>query len=253
MRHNHTQAFWKTIIVVSCITFLAAFQAAAAVQEERGSEQIVSGHTVYSWAKMAGDEVVEAGVTIPFALIENPPGEKGSGPAGAIALVNFPPKVQDTTVLNHFQLQWEKEGHEPPVFAVPHFDFHFYSVSAEEVAQISEPDPSPPPGELIPAGFVYPGAEHTVPQMGVHVFRPSDLEKDFTDALILGYYAGTMIFIEPMVTQETLLMQQPIAYEIPMPASIEGNTRYPTRFTIEYDTASGACILKFSDFATAAS
>jgi len=244
MRHNHTQAFhsiWKPIIVVSFLT-LSAFHAPAAGEDERGSEQTVSGHTIYSWARMAGDEVIEAGVTIPFALIQNPPGEKGRGPAGSIALVDFPPKVQDTTILNHFELHWEKEGHEPPVFAVPHFDFHFYSVSAEEVAQITAPDPSPPRGEIIPAGFVYPGAEYTVPQMGVHVFRPSDLE-----------YAGKMIFIEPMATQETLLMQQPVAYEIPVPAAIEGNTRYPTKFTIEYDAVSGACHLRFSDFIAAAS
>ena len=239
-------------IIVVFVFLVLTLSASAAVQVERGVGQTVSGQAIFSWARTNGGEVVEAGITIPLAIIENPPTRKGSGPAGAVAVLDFPPIVQQTTFLNHFELQWEKEGHEPPVFMVPHFDFHFYGVSPEAVLKVAAPDPSPPPAERIPAGFTYPGAEYTVPQMGVHAFRPADLEKPFTDVLIFGYYGGQMTFIEPMVTQETLLKQKPINYVVPVPASIGNSTRFPKQFKIEYDPASGACHLKFSDFVTTA-
>ena len=159
----------------------------------------------------------------------------GNGPAGAIAVIGFSKIVQDATCLNHFELNWEKQGHAPPVFMHPHFDFHFYSVPVAEVMSVSSPDPSPPSAASIPAGYIYPGAEFAVPQMGVHAVRPADMEKPFTDVLIFGFYGGRMTFIEPMITQAKLLQKQSIAYVLPAPPAMGKITRYPTKFKLVYD------------------
>ncbi len=246
-RFQISRPVWK-IMMLLAFFMIFTDNGSAALDHERGGEQIVSGHTIFSWARVDGDEVVEAGVTIPFALINTPPAQRGSGPAGAIAVVNFSQNVRDTTFLNHFELNWEKDGHEPPVFATPHFDFHFYNTPVTDVMKIALPDPTPPRADLIPVGYVYPGAENTVPQMGVHAVRPADMQKPFSDVLIFGYYGGKMTFLEPMVTREALLKRQLIAYAIPTPAAMGKVTRFPTRFAVEYDADAKACHLKFSDF-----
>ena len=125
---------------------------------------------------------------------------------------------------------------------------HFYSIPPTEVMGVTIPDPNPPGAALIPAGYIYPGAELTVPQMGVHAVRPQDLEKPFTDVLIFGFYGGRMTFIEPMVTQARLLQKQPITYVIPVPPAMGKITRYPTKFRLVYDQEAKACHLIFSDF-----
>ena len=240
---------WNYSIFFS-FCLLLVFNASASVQVDPGTEQTLSGNKIFTWEKLAGNEVTEAGVTIPFAVLENPPIEPGSGPAGAIAVVDFSQIVRNTTFLNHFELNWEKDGHEPPVFMVPHFDFHFYNIPPSEVFKISAPDPQPPRANLIPEGYIYPGAEHTIPQMGVHAVRPADLERPFTDVLIFGYYGGNMTFIEPMVTRSALLKQQPVTYTVPVPPAMGKTTRFPTKFRIEHDVQAKACRLIFSHFTT---
>lgn len=242
-------SLWNFSILFS-FCLLWVFNASASVQVDPGTEQILSGNKIFTWEKLVGDEVTEVGVTIPFAVFDTPPIEPGSGPAGAIAVVNFSPKVRNTTFFSYFELNWEKDGHEPPVFKVPHFDFHFYNIPPAEVMKISAPDPQPPRLNLIPAGYIYPGAEYTVPQMGVHAFRPADLERPFTDVLIFGYYGGNMTFIEPMVTRTALLKQQPVTYTVPVPPSMGKTTRFPTKFRIEHDVQAKACRLIFSHFTT---
>jgi hypothetical protein len=233
-------------------TALAAptFAAAADGQAGPATEQFISQYRIFSWEKMNGAEVLEAGMTIPSAIVANPPRQPGKGPAGAIAVIGFPKIVEDTTCLNHFELNWESHGHEPQVFMHPHFDFHFYGVPVAEVMHVSIPDPSPPSAESIPAGYAYPGPEFAVPQMGVHAVRPADLEKPFTDVLILGFYGGHMTFIEPVATRARLLQRQPITYAIPVPPVMGRITRYPTKFRLVYDLEAEAWHLIFSDFVT---
>jgi hypothetical protein len=211
-----------------------------------------TGQKAFTWVKVdAGNTVVETGVTIPFEVIEKPPSQTGKGPAGSIVVLPFPAVVRASTFLNHFELNWEKDGHEPKVFMVPHFDFHFYSVPAAEVYQVTAQDPLPPEAKKIPTGFVYPGGQYSVPQMGVHAFRPADLEKPFSDVLIYGFYGGKMTFIEPMVTRTRLLEKQAISYDIPVPGSLGSSTRYPTKVDIRYDAKINCYHVIFSRFITA--
>lgn len=63
--------------------------------------------------------------------------------------------------------------------------------------------------------------------------------------MIVGYYGGRPIFVEPMVSRAQLLRRAD--FELAMPASPDG-VRYPTRFRAEYVTRSDAYRLVFSGF-----
>jgi hypothetical protein len=242
----------NSITFFSIVCLLLATQAigyAFAGHMEKVTAISETRQKILAWAKLdANKSVIEAGVTIPAEIVEMPPQHRGRGPAGAIVIAPFPEIVRKSTFLNHFELNWESHGHEPPIFMVPHFDFHFYNIPATAVKNVTARDTLQPEAKLIPAGYIYPGPEFSVPQMGVHAFRPADLERPFTDVLILGYYGGRMTFIEPMVTRERMLEKKDISYDIPVPESVGISTRYPTKVNIRYDGKSNAYHLIFSGF-----
>jgi hypothetical protein len=232
-----------------------------------GQSQTINGATVTSWAKLDGtDKVIEAGVTLPFAVLQNPPApetnhstrhaghdheEGGVGPAGAFVVVGFPDAVKQSTYFDHFEMHWNPAGHPPERYAAPHFDLHFYNDTLDEVRQITAPDTVVPAADRIPEGYVYPGVNETVPEMGVHAFDASEFAPGappFSTSMILGYYKGRMNFIEPMVTQAAFLTKQPISVSVPRPAVLGQSTRYPTKFTAVYSPELNVYQCKFSDF-----
>ena len=212
-----------------------------------GETQSVSGVTVSAWSRVVGDAVVEAGATVPFALIQNPPAE-GDGPAGAFAMVAFPAITRNTTFLNHFEMQWEPNGHPPAFTMVPHFDLHFYAITPEEVLRVKSPDPAAPVADRIPTDYVYPGVNSVVPEMGVHARNPAEYQGEFTKVFIVGYYGGRMTFLEPAVNRTYLLTKASYSIAVPRPAVLGRATRYPTKFTATYDSGSDSYTFVFSDF-----
>src|SRR5207249_8376925 len=108
------------------------------------------------------------GVTVPLAVIQNPPSPPGGGSMAAVATLPFPDIVQTTTFFDHFELDWSPNGHQPArLTGVPLFDFHFYGISPQAVMQITPPDPTPPTTDRIPEHYAYPGPDAVVPQRGV--------------------------------------------------------------------------------------
>jgi hypothetical protein len=63
--------------------------------------------------------------------------------------------------------------------------------------------------------------------------------------MVVGYYAGNVIFVEPMITRSMLLQAQPFTLEIPALSAGAGNVRYPTGFRAEYDAAARSYRLVF--------
>lgn len=219
-----------------------------------GASQAVSGATVKAWATLdANNTVQEVGVTLPMRVVMNPPTD-GSGPSGAAAVVAFPAEVQSSTYFDHFEMHWNPQGHPPAQrYGVPHFDFHFYSVTPQAVAAITPPDPTPPTADRVPAGYAYSGANQTVPQMGVHAVAGSEFAPNappFSASMVLGYYGGQMHFVEPMVTQDLMIRKQNFALTVPVPTTLGRSTRYPTRFTGIYDAGTDSYNLVFSNFVT---
>jgi hypothetical protein len=135
------------------------------------------------------------------------------------------------------ELNWNPGGHEPPgVYDVPHFDFHFYTVTKAERDAIDPAALGPaayaarsanlPPAAQVPAAYAALAAPGTppvaVPRMGVHwsdltapelqgmLGRP-DRAAPFTTTFIHGSWDGRFIFAEPMVTRAFLLARKAAA------------------------------------------
>ncbi|HZO86691.1 MAG TPA: hypothetical protein VFB38_00025 [Chthonomonadaceae bacterium] len=217
-----------------------------------GETQQVAGRSVTTWAQVGPNNMVqEVGVTVPADLIQNPPAQAGAGPAGALVTPAFPAVVQNTTFFNHFELQWEPNGHPPAVYSVPHFDFHFYGVPVAQVQAVTAPDTAVPDASRIPAGYTYPGVNAVVPQMGAHASPDADFAPGapaFTKTLIFGYYGGNLTFLEPMITQAFLNQRQNFTIAVPRPAALGRNTLYPTLLTVTYNAGTNSYDLVFSNF-----
>jgi hypothetical protein len=213
-----------------------------------GASRQVSGANLRTWSRSKSDgTVTEVGVTLPYAVIENPPAE-GDGPAGASAVLAFPALAREQTFFDHFELHWNPMGHEPAAFAVPHFDLHFYGINPEAVRAIAHQDPDPPPPERLPQGFIYPGEAGFVPEMGTHVFDPKELEEPFSFAMVAGIHGGDIVFVEPMVTHAYLLEKRSETVAVPRPASFGRRTVFPDMMRLEWLPDEDAYRIVFSDF-----
>lgn len=202
-----------------------------------GEKAVVAGQEVEVWETQDLEgRVIEVGYSMTKELIDNPPVGEGPGPAGAFAVLRFPTATRSQTFFDHFELHWNSMGHEPPFYMKPHWDLHYYGVPVDEVWNALPPDPGNPHPDQIPSGYLYPGSEALVPQMGVHAVPLRDLEPgfDFEHTFIYGYYGSQTTFVEPMITQEFLDERQGYVLEIPQPARLGRATRFPTRFTARY-------------------
>lgn len=204
-----------------------------------GESTIIDGARVVTWALVSPRDhtILAVGVTFSVKLAENMP-EPGDGPAGAIASLQFPALVQDTTFFNHLEIQSNEHGHESPpgsngtVYAVPHFDFHYYSIPEEEVWTIEAQTP-PPPGPAYELAAGYLPAGPSVAEMGRHSSPRSILSVEkLSTVMILGYLpnGSQMHFLEPMVSQETLLGGQDFSLDVPMLTTFGSEMLYPTQF-----------------------
>lgn len=153
--------------------------------------------------------------------------------------LKFHPKVK--SVFNHVGLGWNPHGHEPEfIYGLPHFDFHFYTISPEAVDAIPpyEVDSSKhknwPAPAYLPATYFNPGGG--VPKMGVHWldFTSPELSgATFTQTFIYGSYDGAVTFYEPMITEAFILANSGFVRTIPQPAKVQTTGYYPTKMRIE--------------------
>ncbi|HWG84591.1 MAG TPA: superoxide dismutase family protein [Deinococcales bacterium] len=222
----------------------------------RGEEATVHGATVFTWARLnAVGQVVEVGLTLPMAAIT---GAAAAPPAAAaLAQLNFPAIVQASTFFNHADLYFVPTGH-PPVYQVPHWDFHFFGIPKAEVGAIDCTNLAGPAPATVPQGWAppippdAPPAAVCVPRMGFHSSPVSDFAPGakWMHSLIGVFYAGKWNALEPMISQEALLARHEIS--LPVPALTVGReTLVPTRFTARWDQASSSYNLVFSGFVNA--
>src|SRR5215207_8252933 len=145
-----------------------------------GDSVTVSGGEVSTWARVnGGGKVIWVGLTIPLSMVENMP-PPGSGPAGAVVVLNFPPVVQAITYFNHAEIQSNQHGHvaggaDSHRYEAPHFDLHFFEIPVTQVQTI----PGglffvPVPANRLPAGYAQPEF-FSIPQMGRHSSTPAEV------------------------------------------------------------------------------
>jgi uncharacterized protein len=152
-------------------------------------------------------------------------------PASGMSMFDLALPAQNPTPYRLVELDWNSHGHEPDgVYSVPHFDFHFYTITANERNAI---DPAalgdsayqamasnvPPQSEW--SQFYVPlsppqGPIVAVPRMGAHwadlrapelqgAFGHPENYRPFTTTFLHGSWNGRFIFDEPMITREFIL------------------------------------------------
>jgi hypothetical protein len=220
-----------------------------------GETQAVSGGTISAWAQVDPTNVVQAiGVTVPLAVLQNPPAPSGTAPVQTVAVVSFPDIVKSTTFFDHFELDWSPNGHAPArLMGTSHFDFQFYAISPQAVQQITPPDPTAPTRDRIPEGYAYPGTDAAVPQEGVAAIpiTESQSTQPFTETIAAEFYGGSMISVAPTISPTVLMQKQNIGtIRSPRPVSVGRYTRAPNNFNATFDAASNSYQVVLSDFQT---
>jgi len=205
---------------------------------------------VCTWARMRGDSVVDLGATVALASIENAPKDaQMAWPPVPSAALAVPAAAQRQTGLTHLTMYWEAMGHPPGPYMTPHFDFHFYTISpAERLAMdctdVSKPATLPEkyalPDQTLPPEMAKMIGVSTligvcVPQMGMHSLPAVELESTqlFRGTMVIGYYSGKAIFVEPMITQAMLM--EKAAFDLPIPSIPGMSGNYPRAFHADYD------------------
>lgn len=259
---KQNQIIKQSTVCLAAIALALSGSAVMADQTDKfiaGESTTVAGGTISTWARVNGaGKVIWVGITIPLSLVENQP-LPGTGPARAIAVLNYPPVVQQTTYFNHVELHSQDHGHPtnpryltPNRYSVAHFDLHYYSIPVVDVWPIPLALPPLPnvPAERLPAGYAQP--EPSVPQMGRHCASLSEFTAigPLDATMIAGFLpdASAMHFIEPMVSRDVLLVRENFTLPVPMPAALGWATQYPTEFVAFYDKDADAYHIVFKGF-----
>jgi hypothetical protein len=149
----------------------------------------------------------------------------------------IPVSDKGNTFFKTVMVNWNSSGHEPDgVYTVPHFDFHFYTTSANEVMSYTDPvklDQNLPDAAYFPATYISPTPG--VPMMGRHwidVTSPELNGAPFTQTFIYGSYDSKVVFYEPMITLQFLKDNSNYERAIPQPAKYQTAGYYPTRLRV---------------------
>ncbi|MGD8867908.1 MAG: hypothetical protein PVI01_09760 [Gemmatimonadales bacterium] len=249
----------RSLAPLACVVALG-FTASADLRTIEGGCAPLYDGKVCTWATTSGDEVVAFGVTVPIQTIEDAPlGLEPVFPPVPVAVIPLPAEVSKATGFNHLMVNWESHGHPPALFAVPHFDFHFYTVDPAAVTAMDCSDLSKP-AEL-PAGYALPDIAIPgmgelvglcVPGMGMHAMPANEVNetKPFGASMLVGYYKGGAIFLEPMIARTKLLKEQGFTMQVPRATATTANVRWPSRFEAVYDGPTQAYRFTFSGFET---
>jgi hypothetical protein len=167
-------------------------------------------------------------------------------PAGNAEYVFALPASSSTTAYRHAVINWIALGHPPAgVYTVPHFDFHFYTITNEQRTTIVLGDSvlsakmlRAPAAEFIPTGYVTGMASE---RMGLHWRDPAAPELNgapFTQTFIYGSYDGAMIFAEPMIAKAYLETKPaPVVTSVKLAAQYATHGYQATSYAVAYDQA----------------
>ena len=184
-------------------------------------------------------------------VIDGPDGPSSIGVAMTPASLNSLPPTDtmwdlplpsgvSVAPFDHVTINWNAHGHPPAVYGLPHFDFHFYTISVLKQAAIQGgPDTVTVPAADVPTDYVT-GVD-AVPDMGVHWADTTAAEfhgQMFDRTLIYGFYHGSLVFIEPMITSAFLSTEPDVTAQVKQPQEFVKPGRYPTSYSVRMDHSS---------------
>lgn len=230
--------------LVAGIVTVVALAGSARAQAAEGPCGSIFGVKVCTSYRTRSGKVTEFSLRVPVAAIEKAPANLPMvWPPISDLNVRFAPVVERQTGFTYANVYWESRGHPPAVYLVPHFDFHFYFIPEAKVQEIDCKDTTKP--RTAPAGYTLPDVNVPqlgelvglcVPVMGMHAIPNEDVHRKtpWEASLLIGYYGGKPIFIEPMITRALLLRKH--SFSLPIPAGIKPTpgVRYPRRFRAVY-------------------
>lgn len=175
---------------------------------------------------------------------------------------DVPDNIAAATAFEHIVVNWNPQGHPPPhVYTVPHFDFHFYTMSRDDREAIEPPSAmdmcndnvyeipavpldcnqldkamAPLPADQQPPAHTTVGAVE--PAMGNHMVDLSSPEfngGDFTHTFIFGSWDGELTFWEPMITKDFLMSVQHQCFRFDNPEAAPEAGWYPGKYCVEYN------------------
>jgi hypothetical protein len=201
-----------------------------------------------SWVEVdRSGKPLALGISFTETALDNLPQSKPEGADGYEYTLSLP-KEASVTAIDHVSIDWNPKGHIPPgIYDVPHFDFHFYTISPSMRSKITldaedmKRCQTKPDAKYMPKGYMYaPGGEYK--GMGAHWVDTQTPElhgKKFTQTFVWGSYNGKIAFIEPMVAMSYLRSQPKMFVPIKQPVSFGVKGKYyPTKYSIKYDQAS---------------
>lgn len=255
------------VVVVILAVFPAGTRARSAVPTiVQGACADVFTARVCTSSTMDGAKLVEVGALIPMASIENAPANVPMvWPPVPTASIDLPAAVRQQAGFTRFSVDWNAGGHPPAAFLTPHFDFHYYLVPPAEIAAIDCKNTRKPAN--LPGGYSLPDIPLPpemagmmgvstlvglcVPTMGMHAIPATEVARTtpFDGTMVIGYYDGVPIFIEPMISKAMLMKRAP--FDLPMPGVPGLKGPRPTKFHAEYDAAQRAYRFTLSGFAPA--
>ncbi|CAN5892684.1 hypothetical protein BH11MYX4_BH11MYX4_33630 [soil metagenome] len=227
---------------------------AAPVAEEpttiQGKTGTLFGHPATSFAKVNADNIVVA-VGVTFAIESLTTDAPTAHPFQDDLVLEMPTIAKEQTILDHLRANWLVQGHGPAPYGAPHFDFHFLRGTIAEVdAIVCRADMRMPTADKIPAGYGTP--DTCVDAMGYHSWPKVDTAGGkFTGSLIMGYWQGSVIFLEPMIPVSTFTKKATFELPIAKPASAGGKTTlYPTRMVASWDATTAQYTFELNAFET---
>lgn len=217
------------------------------VTRVEGKTDTLFGATAKAFATVRDSDgvVASVGVVIPLAAFESAP--KGS-PYQDDLVLDMPKVAREQTVMNHLRVNWLTSGHSPEPYGKPHFDLHFLRDTVDLVdAYDCRADERMPSDDQIPTGYGDPTL--CTNAQGYHSFPDADKGSTWTGSLIMGYFAGKLAFIEPMITKDKLLAKETFELAVPKPKSAGGaHALYPTHMKATFDEASASYSFEFDGF-----
>ena len=174
------------------------------------------------------------------------------------------PKQAESTLYDHFTLDWNPHGHPPQgTYTLPHFDLHAYMISEEERKAIEFLPPVDENGNpqfderpapcFIPEDYMLaPGIEANMGAHWVDSEAPELGGETFTQTFIYGSYNAEFTFHEPMFTvaylndlkEKTLPFE---SFEIKQPECYQKTGYYPMEYSFTYDPAPGEYIISLDN------
>jgi hypothetical protein len=233
---------------------------------------------------VAMSEEAMEGLPEPMPMSASAAAGHGASHAHVGSLINLlTMPAQNPTPYRFVELDWNPGGHEPAgVYDLPHFDFHFWTVSREVRSSIVPTDPryaqnaANLPDNKYRAPFYLDGATAAgapagavaVPLMGLHWLdvRSPELQrltghpeayKPFTKTFLYGSWNGQFVFDEPMITRAYIMAKRdatdPAVRDEIIPVSTPQHSTpagfYPSAYRIAYNAATREYLIALTQLA----